>query len=141
MKTFPVHPSDRQILASIPWHIIEPHEAQARRNHGQTLERLAERAGLGLIEMRAVLSDLDYSAVPKATDAEHAGWIREFVRATESKHQSIEDLREEGVHQVDIKVLTGSITLESGDVLLLPKGTFTVNLTTMEALVEYNRKA
>ena len=32
-----------------PWALLEPHEAQARANHGgQSLKRLAERGGLGV---------------------------------------------------------------------------------------------
>lgn len=42
---------------SIPWSLIEPHEAQAKRNHDQTLQRLAERGGLSPCEAVAVLED------------------------------------------------------------------------------------
>ncbi len=46
---------------SIPWWIIAPHEKQALRNHGgQTLERLAERGGLGPSEALAVLEDREF---------------------------------------------------------------------------------
>ena len=31
---------------TIPWSVIAPHEAQCQKNHGQSLERLAERGGL-----------------------------------------------------------------------------------------------
>ncbi len=41
----------------LPWSIIEPHEAQALKNHGQTLERLAERGGLSACEAVAILED------------------------------------------------------------------------------------
>lgn len=41
----------------VPWSLLAPHEQQALRNHEQTLERLAERGGLGLCEMVAVLED------------------------------------------------------------------------------------
>jgi hypothetical protein len=38
-------------IAEVPWGLIEPHEAQARANHGgQSLERLASRGGLGVAE-------------------------------------------------------------------------------------------
>jgi len=40
---------------SIPWELIEPHEWQARRNHYQSLERLAERGGLSPDELVAVM--------------------------------------------------------------------------------------
>lgn len=42
---------------SIPWEMIAPHERQAQINHGQTLERLAERGGLGIREALWVLKD------------------------------------------------------------------------------------
>jgi hypothetical protein len=40
---------------SIPWAAIAPFESQARANHGQTLERLAERGGLSECEAVCVL--------------------------------------------------------------------------------------
>ena len=42
-------------LPSIPWAAIAPSELQARRNHDQTLDRLAERGGLSPSEAIAVL--------------------------------------------------------------------------------------
>ena len=39
----------------IPWKLILRHEPQALRNHSQTIERLAERGGLGWGEAHAVL--------------------------------------------------------------------------------------
>ena len=49
-KRFPVLYDRRHCLKDfrhdIPWAMLVPHEAQARRNHGgQSLERLAERGG------------------------------------------------------------------------------------------------
>ena len=35
----------------VPWSFVETFRAQAERNHGQTLERLAERGGLCPEEM------------------------------------------------------------------------------------------
>lgn len=40
---------------TVPWSILEPHEAQARSNHDQTLQRLAERGGLSPAEIVAVI--------------------------------------------------------------------------------------
>jgi len=42
---------------SIPWRVIAPHEAQARINHDQSLERLAQRGGLSPAEAHFVLAD------------------------------------------------------------------------------------
>lgn len=38
------------LLSEIPFAMIAPHEAQAKRNHGQSLERLAQRGGLAVSE-------------------------------------------------------------------------------------------
>lgn len=43
--------------SSIPFALIKPHRKQAKKNHGQTLERLNERGGLDPIELVAVLED------------------------------------------------------------------------------------
>lgn len=43
--------------AYIPFEIVQPHEDQAKRNHGQTLKRLAERGGLRWMELYCVLTD------------------------------------------------------------------------------------
>lgn len=55
------------IVVGVPWAMIEPHEAQAKRNHGgQTLRRLAERGGLGAAEAVAVLCNGPYQQMPFA---------------------------------------------------------------------------
>lgn len=41
----------------IPWEMIAPHEERAETNHDQTLDRLAERGGLGAIEAVWILTD------------------------------------------------------------------------------------
>lgn len=42
-------------IKAIPWAAIAPHEAQARMNHSQTLDRLASRGGLSPCEAVAVM--------------------------------------------------------------------------------------
>ena len=37
-RQFPIHPSDRSLLASVPWDMVAPHEARAQGNHGQSLD-------------------------------------------------------------------------------------------------------
>lgn len=54
-RQFPIHPTDRERLESVPWSLIAPHEDQAFSNHGQSLEKLARRGGLGLIELALVI--------------------------------------------------------------------------------------
>ena len=51
---------------SIPWAKIAPHEAQAKINHGQTLEMLAKRGGLEQSEMVAVLEDRPFVSMDMA---------------------------------------------------------------------------
>lgn len=60
-STFPIlrdsrdaraHPNGRR---SVPWEWVAPHEAQARRNHDQTLKRLAERGGLSPAELLCIV--------------------------------------------------------------------------------------
>jgi hypothetical protein len=42
---------------AVPWVVIAPHERQAQRNHGQSIQRLADRGGLSPCELLAVLED------------------------------------------------------------------------------------
>lgn len=65
-KMFPIMAEDwrderlgmvRFIHPGIPWSVIEPHREQAKHNHDQTLERLAERGGLSAGEAVCVLED------------------------------------------------------------------------------------
>lgn len=58
MKWFPILGG----YGVIPFEVIEPHREQAMKNHGQTLERLAERGGLDYDEMLSVLEDRNWSS-------------------------------------------------------------------------------
>ena len=55
---------DGNVLEWIPWWLVESHEAQAKRNHDQTLRRLAERGGLCPSELVAVLEDRSWTTMP-----------------------------------------------------------------------------
>ncbi|WP_334032946.1 hypothetical protein [Burkholderia gladioli] len=65
MKTFPIHPGSirdakEQHFASplvVPFDLVKRHEAQAMKNHRQTVERLAERGGLSWLELLLVITD------------------------------------------------------------------------------------
>ena len=52
-RQFPIHSGSRREMPGMPntvrWDALN--ELQARKNHGQTLERLAERGGLSPTEM------------------------------------------------------------------------------------------
>jgi hypothetical protein len=61
-KRFPVSLGDQRSIwrdapDSIPWEAISAHESQARANHGQSLDALAQRGGLSPYELLAVLFD------------------------------------------------------------------------------------
>ncbi len=47
-------------IKSVPWALVEPHSQQALKNHGQSLERLAERGGLDWAELFAVMNGLSW---------------------------------------------------------------------------------
>lgn len=51
---------------TVPWAAVEEHAEQANRNHGQTVQRLAERGGLAPSELLAVLEDRRWSHVASA---------------------------------------------------------------------------
>lgn len=55
---------------SIPWAMIAPHEAQAKTNHDQSLERLAERGGLSPGEAVAVLDGLRWREARVISEAD-----------------------------------------------------------------------
>ncbi len=63
MRQFPILYAGRQRKEhrwwpkSISWNLIEPHRNHAEKNHGQTLERLAERGGLDPVELWCVIND------------------------------------------------------------------------------------
>ena len=53
MRMFPI--LNDPVIQEVPWDFIEPHEAQALRNHNQSLEQLAQRGGLSCAELFYVL--------------------------------------------------------------------------------------
>ena len=74
LRTFPVlwpyRPRDLLELAelgcprSVPWELVAPHEQTAWDNHGQSLNRLADRGGLYPAELCAVLEDRRHYSMP-----------------------------------------------------------------------------
>lgn len=69
----------------VPWDFILPHERQAKNNHYQTLERLAQRGGLSWMEMLAVIKDVDFRRInPKA---DHKGHVLLMLKEwSEARH-------------------------------------------------------
>ena len=69
----------------IPWALIAPQEAQAKENHGQSLERLASRGGLSPAEAVAVLEGHGYRGVGEAEAVQRLDelverWARRHAR-------------------------------------------------------------
>lgn len=54
-------PGSERLPDFVPWEFMKPHEARARRNHQQTLARLAERGGVDVTEALAILQDRGFS--------------------------------------------------------------------------------
>lgn len=48
----------------VPWSVLQAHERQAHRNHGQSLETLHARGGLCPSELVAVLEDRPFRSMP-----------------------------------------------------------------------------
>jgi hypothetical protein len=61
-KLFPIL-NAKGLIRYIPWELVEPHRAQAHKNHGQTLEGLAKRGGLDWAELFAVMNGLDWQTL------------------------------------------------------------------------------
>ncbi len=72
-RLFPIQGGD-----NIPWSIIAPCEAQAQRNHSQTLERLAERGGLDPNEAIWVLNGERWKTEKQQDNG--AARLREIVK-------------------------------------------------------------
>lgn len=52
---------------SVPWAFVAPHSRRAFLNHNQSLERLAQRGGLGPDESVAVIEDRQWSRMTMST--------------------------------------------------------------------------
>ena len=61
----------------IPWSLIAPCEAQAQRNHSQSLKRLAERGGLDMGEAVAVMSGKSYREIQQPDTESFLDFIAE----------------------------------------------------------------
>lgn len=89
MKRFPI-----QNGPSVPWHTMEPHEAQSQCNHDQSLERIAQRGGFGAAEAWCIVNGLTWREADKK-------WTNEEMR----KHwlgyaQAINDRESERVKRI-----------------------------------------
>lgn len=65
--------------AFVRWNWIEPHEAQALKNHGQDLEKLHSRGGLSPLEIYAVVSGKSFrEAFNLKSESECIQWLKEL---------------------------------------------------------------
>lgn len=67
------------LLSEIPWDMIAPHEEQAQSNHGQSLERLASRGGLGASEALDIIEGRRWGSAKPCIENEH--YLINLVRA------------------------------------------------------------
>lgn len=62
---------------SVPWELVAAHAKQAKLNHDQTLERLAERGGLDPRELWCVVHGKPWRERPTIEDA--LAWLAEVA--------------------------------------------------------------
>lgn len=83
---------DFKPVKGVPWAMIKPHEAQALINHdGQSLDTLARRAGLDVVEATAILRGVTFQSI---MDDPGAGSEEDFhialrlrIEAWEAEHK------------------------------------------------------
>lgn len=78
-KPFPIMGS--KDLKSVPWWLAESARAQLNRNHGQTVERLAERGGLCLQELAGALTCRSWSRLSEITERQSLAVINHRLTA------------------------------------------------------------
>lgn len=82
---------------SVPWRLVAPFEAQAERNHNQTLQRLAGRGGLDPVELWAVMHGMGWKDRSKLPSQEAAKeWALSLV-SIEARAEKAEAERDEAV--------------------------------------------
>ena len=68
---------------SVPWRMIEPFDLQARRNHGQSLERLASRGGCDPGEVWCIVEARGLGEHRSRSGEQHMAWLLEWIKADE----------------------------------------------------------
>lgn len=71
------------LLSEIPWGVIAPHEEQAQRNHGQSLDRLASRGGLAASEAIDIIEGRPWNSAKVCIENER--YLINLVRAWRAK--------------------------------------------------------
>ena len=75
----------------IDWNLIEPHRDQAKHNHGQSLEQLADRGGLFWNELLWVLLDKGLWEIKLNSDEDYEKACRRALA-----HEELKQYRETG---------------------------------------------
>lgn len=75
---------------TVAWSFVAPHEAQARINHRQSLERLAQRGGLDPAELWAVVHSVRFEDAPVLEAARE--WLAGVVAAEADDKREIKRL-------------------------------------------------
>lgn len=100
---------------SVPWRLVAPFEAQAERNHNQTLQRLAERGGLDPVELWAVMHGMgwkDRSKLPSQEAAKEWALSLVSIEARAEKAEAELSKSEWRVAELEDDVADARILLE-----------------------------
>lgn len=75
---------------SVPWWVMKPHESQSQRNHGQSIDRIAQRAGFGSAEAWCVIRGLRLREIStkKMLEAANARWCLFAARVNDPNETS-----------------------------------------------------
>lgn len=95
-KPFPILQTSANIVDPkypkyVPWALVAAHAEQAMRNHNQTVERLAERGGLGWSELLDVLLDRPWDGVAFWLPKQREAYVTSQTKAAEKCMKIISD--------------------------------------------------
>ena len=100
---------------SVPWRMIEPYAAQAKANHDQTLERLAQRGGLDPCELYCIVHGTAWWKVRSSLTLEQArAWLDAWLAADDERTKRA-DRAEARVKELEVALRDA---VNTGDVLL-----------------------
>jgi hypothetical protein len=96
---------------SVPWSLVVPYEGQAFTNHDQSLERLAQRGGLGVGELWCVVHGKRWREASSKAVAE--AWLRGWLHEHESAAAERDALRVklEAEREFAVQLVKNELTL------------------------------
>ena len=144
-RRFPVmiRPGEERVLEivgcplTVPWAMLAEHEAQARANHGQTLERLAARMGLSTQEILAIIHDAGIREYLRLDTREASELLAKCVREWENireleakvakgvrewEETEIAKLHEKHIHETEAKLDAQKMgfDIDAADIVIKP---------------------